>query len=98
MYLLNICLHVSYSSKYGTTALMHAAYGNRLKCLNALLAAGADLTLQDNVSIVIFHRLSYLTLSNIHYKYHYTNRSTNKLNCKVNSILIAATITTKMRR
>ena len=51
-----ISFYVLYSSKDGDTALHITA--NKLECMNVLLAAGADINIQDEVSIIIIHNLS----------------------------------------
>ena len=40
------------------TALYIAAMYGRLDCMKTLLAAGADMNIQDKVSIIIIHNLS----------------------------------------
>ena len=49
--------YVLYSSKLGYTALHLAAMDGQLACMNGLLAAGADINIQDNVRIIIIHNL-----------------------------------------
>ena len=40
------------------TALHLAASNGNLDCMKTLLAAGADMNIQNNVSIIIIHNLS----------------------------------------
>ena len=47
-----------YSTKDGFTALHLTARKGNLEWMNVLLAAGADIHIQDNVSIIIIHNLS----------------------------------------
>ncbi len=49
--------YVLYSSKLGNTALHRVALYGKLACLNGLLAAGADINIQDKVRIIIIHNL-----------------------------------------
>ena len=49
--------YVLYSSKLGDTALHKAAWNDQLACMNGLLAAGADINIQNNVRIIIIHNL-----------------------------------------
>ena len=51
-------LNVLYYYKDGRTALYIAAYNGHVECLAALLSAGADLNMQDKVSILLILTLS----------------------------------------
>ena len=53
--------YVSYSYKGGGKALSIAAYNGHVECLAALLSAGADLNIPDNVSIHLMLNLSSYT-------------------------------------
>ena len=46
-----------YSSKGGDTALHYAARNGELACMNGLLAAGADTSIQNEVRITSIHNL-----------------------------------------
>ena len=51
-------LNVCNSSQNGCTALYIAAGKGKLDCLAALLSAGADLNMQNNVSVLLILNLS----------------------------------------
>ena len=79
MHYTEVHFFISSSCKDGWTALFVAVRNGHLECLTALLSAGADIHVQDKVSIFIIPNLSSYT----NYYYNNTINSHNTI-IKVN--------------